>query len=357
MPNFAINGRYLVRKQTGQERFASEIVAELDKIVEKDIFVVVVPEYASEHLPCYQNISIVRYGKVKGSFWEQINFFYYIKKNHLISVNLTTTCPFVSPDVVCIHDAAYYEITKLLTRNIYGKMSTIWHKILAYGAAKWAKKIITVSNYSKMRLSKILNISEDRFVIIRNAWQHYNRIVPDETIFYMLPPKIVRHKFFLALSSLSPQKNFVWVKEVAKRNPDKQFIICGNSKGASNLSEKDFYNNNIFFTGYINDEQVKALMLNCRAFIHPALYEGFGIPPLEALSCGAQLILSTATCLPEIYGAAAHYIDPNNYEYDLDEILKTPVADPSTVLKKFCWEAEAKKLNDSLVGLISLKRI
>jgi glycosyltransferase involved in cell wall biosynthesis len=58
---------------------------------------------------------------------------------------------------------------------------------------------------------------------------------------------------------------------------------------------------NIHFTGYLTDGEIKALMQNCRAFIHPAIYEGFGIPPLEAMSCGADLIISTATCLPEIY--------------------------------------------------------
>ena len=81
-----------------------------------------------------------------------------------------------------------------------------------------------------------------------------------------------------------------------------------------------------------------------RAFIHPAIYEGFGIPPLEALSSGANLIVSTATCLPEIYEDAAHYIDPYDYDVDLEKLLSEPVEPASKVLDKYNWAREAEKL-------------
>ena len=101
---------------------------------------------------------------------------------------------------------------------------------------------------------------------------------------------------------------------------------------------------NMFFTGYISDGQIKSLMSHCKAFIHPAIYEGFGIPPLEAMSCGATLILSTATCLPEIYGKSAHYIDPYCYDIDLDVIVQEHVEKSQIVLEKYNWSIEAKKL-------------
>lgn len=342
MPKYAINGRYIVRKLTGQERFASELVAELDKIVQNDDFVIVVPEYARE-IPAYKNISVVRYGKIKSHLWEQVSFYNYIKRNKLISINLTTTCPFLSPDIVCIHDAAYYEISSLLSQNIYGKLSLLWHKLLIHSASKKAKLILTVSEYSKKRLSKIMNIPEDKIFILRNAWQHIERINQDESIFSKLPIDIRTGGFYLALSSLAPQKNFFWIEEVAKRNPSNQFIICGGSSSNLDLSI-DKTIRNLHFTGYIPDEQIKALMKKCKAFIHPAIYEGFGIPPLEALACGAQIIISSTTCLPEIYGKSAHYIDPYNYDYNLDEILNEPVQDVHKTLAKYNWTDEAKKL-------------
>ena len=340
---YAINGRFVVRKQTGQERFATELLRELDKICVKDEFVLVVPEYATT-LPDYKHIKIVKYGRVKSHFWEQINLYRYCKKHHLVSVNLTSTCPLLDSGIVCCHDAATYEIRDLLTQNIYGKLSQVWHLWMLNAVRRTNYPIITVSNYSKARLSRYMKVPESRFHVISNAWQHYERVDEDDSIFGKLPKGYNRGEYFLALSSLSPQKNFIWIKEVAKRNPEKRFVIVGKSEGIAKLGISELQENNIHFTGYLADAEIKSLMKGCRAFIHPAVYEGFGIPPIEALSCGAELIVSTATCLPEVYGNSAHYIDPYNYDVNLDEILKQPVAPASEVLDRYSWANEAKKL-------------
>lgn len=340
---YAINGRFVVRKLTGQERFATELLRELDKICEKDEFVMVVPEYA-ETLPDYKNIKIVKYGKVKSHFWEQISLYRYCKKHHLVSVNLTSTCPLLDSGIVCCHDAAAYEIRELLTQNLYGRLSYIWHQMMIEAVKRSKYPIITVSNYSKSRLSKFMKVPESRFHVISNAWQHYLRVNEDESIFEKLPKGYVRGEYFMALSSLSPQKNFIWVKEVAKRNLEKKFLIVGRAEGFTKLGIDDLQGSNILFTGYLTDGEIKSLMKGCRAFIHPAVYEGFGIPPIEALACRAELIVSTAACLPEVYGNSAHYIDPHNYDVDLDELLKEPVAPASQVLDKYSWSSEAKKL-------------
>lgn len=340
---YAINGRFVVRKLTGQERFATELLRELDKICEKDEFVLVVPEYA-ETLPDYKNIKIVKYGKVKSHFWEQISLYRYCKKHHLVSVNLTSTCPLLDSGIVCCHDAASYEIRELLTQNLYGRLSYIWHQMMIEAVKRSKYPIITVSRYSKSRLSKFMKVPESRFHVISNAWQHYLRVNEDESIFEKLPKGYDRGEYYMALSSLSPQKNFIWVKEVAKRNPQKKFLIVGRAEGFTKLGTDELQESNLHFTGYLTDGEIKSLMTRCRAFIHPAVYEGFGIPPIEALSCGAELIVSTAACLPEVYGNSAHYIDPYNYDVDLDELLKEPVAPASEVLDKYSWSKEAKKL-------------
>ncbi|SMP40400.1 glycosyltransferase family 1 protein [Fibrobacter sp. UWB10] len=343
MHRFALNGRFTARKLTGQERFAKELILELDKLPEAQEFVLVVPEYAS-CIPELKHIEVVKYGRVKSHLWEQISFYRYIKKNKLLSINLTTTCPFFSPDIVCIHDAAYYEISNLLTTTLYGKLSTLWHKLLAWASAKWAKKILTVSNYSKTRLSEILKVSSGRIDVVYDAWQHFNRVGLDDEIFSCLPANVKKKEYILALSSLLPQKNFIWIKEVAKRNSDLQFVVCGKSVNLSSYKENDLKCENVHFTGYISDAQVKSLMSNCLAFVHPAIYEGFGIPPLEAMSCGAKVVVSRATCLPELYEDAAYYIDPYDYDVDLKKLLSQHVASSEKILKKFDWGKEAKKM-------------
>jgi glycosyltransferase involved in cell wall biosynthesis len=83
-------------------------------------------------------------------------------------------------------------------------------------------------------------------------------------------------------------------------------------------------------------------MANCKAFLFPSLYEGFGLPPLEALSVGANVICSNTSCLPEIYADSVHYIDPDRYDYDLDEVLNSVVSAPDYTLEKYSWEKSTK---------------
>lgn len=344
---YAFNGRFLTKATTGQERFAMELISHLDKICSKGEFCVVTSELVKD-LPKYENIEIVQTGRLKREAWEQFCLGPYLRKHHLRCVNLTTTFPLLHADVVCLHDAMIFEIGRMCMGSIYGVLGLFWKRMLFRIAKHSASHILTVSEYSKNKLNAILGIPKEKISVIYNAWQHFNRIVADEGIFDRLPEKIQKGDYFFSLSSLTPQKNFIWIMEVANKNPQLQFVVTGKAEGFTRLGVNELKTNNIHFTGYLSDGEVKALMQYCRAFIHPAIYEGFGIPPIEALSCGAELIVSTATCLPEIYERSVHYIDPYNYDVDIDKLLSESVEPASKVLDKFKWEREAKKLYDVL---------
>lgn len=340
---YAFNGRFLTKTMTGQERFAMELISHLDKICKKGEFCVVTSELVTE-LPKWENIEIIQTGRMKREAWEQFCLGPYLRKHNLKCVNLTTTFALGHCEVVCIHDASIFEIGTKFMHSAYGFFGTIWKWMLCRIAAKKADRILTVSNYSKEKLHEILNIPMEKISVVSNAWQHYERVKRDDTVFDRMPKYIEKRKYFFSMSSLSPQKNFIWIMEVAKRNPNSQFVITGKAEGFTQLGADDLKTSNLHFTGYLTDGEIKALMSECRAFIHPAIYEGFGIPPLEALSCGAELIISTATCLPEIYEKSAHYIDPYNYDVDLERLLSEPVEPASKVLEKYNWAREAEKL-------------
>ena len=340
---YAFNGRFLMKKLTGQERFASELISCIDKISKKGEFCVITSENPV-WLPQYENIEIVQVGRLKREAWEQFCLGPYLRKNNLKCINLTSTFAFGHCDVVCLHDASIFEIGRQYMHSLYGFFGTIWKWLLFKVAAKKADKILTVSEYSKKKLSEILGVPHDKITVVYNAWQHYKCVAIDGGIQQRLPQNVKVGEYFFALSSLSPQKNFVWIKEVAKRNPNSMFVITGKAEGFTHLGIDDLKTNNLYFTGYLSDGEIKWLMQNCRAFIHPAIYEGFGIPPLEAMSCGAEVIVSTATCLPEIYQKSVHYIDPYDYEVDLDALLKQPIESREKVLERFSWQREAEKL-------------
>ena len=113
---------------------------------------------------------------------------------------------------------------------------------------------------------------------------------------------------------------------------------------------------NVLLLGYVSDQQVKYLMKNCRAFVFPSYYEGFGIPPLEALVCGAKIIVGKAASLPEIYGNTALYIDPENTNCNLSQMTDSfnpDQKDIESVLNEYSYDKAAKKLYNSIQQLNS----
>lgn len=101
--------------------------------------------------------------------------------------------------------------------------------------------------------------------------------------------------------------------------------------------------------GYVKDEEAKTLMRDCEAFLFPVFYEGFGIPPMEALSAGAkEIIVSDIEVMHEVYENRAIYIDPYNYEYDFSELIKNKKERGNNPLAKYSWECSAELLYNTL---------
>lgn len=338
MVKYFIDGRFTVRNFGGQERFAYELLKELDEIVDGYDISLVVPLYSTK-IDKYTNIKVVKYGKhKKGLLWEQIDFYKYVTKHKGIGIYLLNTWSIITPNIVTIHDMSVFDIPKMY-KNIYGILSVKYHRLLYYIAAKKAEKIITVSEFSKDRISKILKVDRDKIFVIGNGWQHVNRIKEDFTVFDK-HPEICKGKYFFSVSSLTPQKNFKWVKENAFFNLQNMYVIAGEKIKLSN-EKLDEYPSNVLFLGRVEDGEMKALMNNCKAFIHPAIYEGFGITPMEALSVGAKVIVSNASCLPEIYADSVYYVDPYNCKINLDELLSENVESADEVLNKYSWKTSA----------------
>ena len=131
----------------------------------------------------------------------------------------------------------------------------------------------------------------------------------------------------------------------AKQSPNKTFVISGSTNFEGNAGSESIPEN-VIFTGYLTDEEIKSLMANCTAFIQPSIIEGFGIPPMEAMSAGANCIVSNTSSLPEIYRNSVWYIDPLNYEnINLEDIMANEIESKDLILNRFSWEKSSLKLN------------
>ena len=338
MLKFAINGFY---NPGGQERFLFECLRELDKICCGVDIIVVAPKNKKLNIEL-KNIPIVYYGKKNKLFWVQFSFFRFLKKNKRIGINVFNVCPLFRPDIMFIHDLTPLIYKKLFT-GFKGKLSYLYGELCRKAACKHGIRILTVSHNSKKDILKYYHIPEEKVVVIGNAWQHMQRIEEDASIFEK-NPSLKKGEYYLSVGSLAPHKNFRWIKEVAARNKDFVFAVVGSKISLTTKEDKIIDSENLFYLGKVDDGELKALMSNCKAYIHPALYEGFGIPPMEALSVGAPVLVANTSCLPEIYNGSVHYFEPFDYDVDLEKLLSEPVDSPDSVLKKYSWKRVAMNL-------------
>lgn len=351
MKKIIINGQFTARRVTGQERFAFEIILELDKICKKGQYALVVPKNAS-NIPHLNNIPVIKFGKAKGSLWEQTFLaLYMLTHPRSISLNLLTIMPVLKPGIICIHDMSYRTHPEYC-KTFYMKVSRCWHIFQEELARRFSPLLFTVSEYSKQQMMEHLKLPSDKIVVLGNGWDHFKTVVSDDSL-AIRKPSLFENPFFFSLGSLAPNKNIQWILEVAKKHPQYNFFVGGNANlraYGTDYKEEDF--KNVKFLGYISDGDVKYLMAHCKAFIFPSFFEGFGIPPLEAMSVGAKCIIAKTSCLPEIFGDAAYWIDPYDTNVDLDELLSKEVASPKTILEKYTFESFAGVMHKTLLELI-----
>lgn len=336
-----IDGRQLCGETGGVQRFIREILQELDQISPPDKYEILVPPDA-ENLPAYKNLAIRRYGALKGLVWEQICLPWYLLTRRRFGVFPCTIVPMLYPHGLAIlHDVMIAKLPEL--RESIESPFARWMLLLNYRiAAKRASVLATVSEFSKQDIAELYHVPKDRIYVIGNAWQHIRRVGTDES-WREAYPQLKDGEYYFSLSANRKQKNFKWILETAKRNPDRYFAIAGCQEEWQKNVEFDAPN--ILHLGYISDEMIRSLIEHCRAFLFPSFYEGFGIPPMEALALGAKIVIARASCLPELYRDSAYYVDPFDYNVDLDKLLVQEVEPASKVLERFGWDISARKMD------------
>ncbi len=347
MTKVLINGSFFCRNLTGIERFAHEICKRLDNLAKENELAILIPSNADPKIiPQYKKIEIIKSDKICKIFpiWEHIHFPKAAKKIKAMPLDFSNATPLFYPGIVFVHDI-YAKVCPDDFHSLKEKLIRLYDCSMFAHAAKHAKLLITVSEFSKKQISETYHINPEKIQVIYNGWEHYKSIKEDNSIFEKFP-KLKSGEYFFTLGSLSKRKNLKWIASYAQKHPESIFAVSGKAISGLVSNELSVLQTleNVVLCGYVSDGQVKALMRNCRAFIFPSYYEGFGIPPLEALSCGAKIIISNAACLPELYGTAAHYIDPEKTDCDLEKILLKPVTEVAYLLEKYSYAKSAQKL-------------
>ena len=346
-----INGRFLTQKLTGVQRYAVEVVKAMDRLLEEETYsnlqcIIVTPKEPI-YTVALKNISCITVGCHQGYFWEQIELPFFVKKEWLIG--LCNCAPlFKRNQYVTIHDTAVYDVP----RN-YSWVFRIWYKFMYAAISKSAKGVFTVSKFSKEQIIRHLNIDQSKIYVGYNSAEHLLKNTRKNNDTNMIGNT---EKYVLAVGSISPSKNFSLVLKTAALMPDVSFIIVG-GKNNKVLSEcnMDTIPKNVNFIGYVSDEDLIRLYQNAQCFVFPSLYEGFGIPPLEAMACGCPVVVSDIKVLREVCGAAALYCDiydPNSMCSEIKKLFndsdfrKQQIQNGFKQVKRYKWENTARMIFD-----------
>ena len=343
-----VNGVFVGRRASGLERFAVETLRALDEMVPGGRFRLLVPKHADvSAVSDFKNIEIIRYGNFKGALWEQLELARYAHRHGMKVLSLTNTVPFRHADYACIHDVFYVTHAREFSRSLKGLLSMWWHRLHYRTIAKQGKIVFTVSEYSARQITDVLGIERTRIVVLGNGWEHMERITSDESIFRTFAG-LERGRYFLAIGNRAPYKNIAWILAMAATYPESTWVIVGAPMRTARSDDRRLPN--VIFTAHLSDGEMKALMENCRMLVHPSLDEGFGIPPLEALSLGRPILISRRAGLPEIYGDAAYWIDDPlkpDRGFEMQKKMDLKSQETAAVLARHTWKCVAGRLLDA----------
>jgi glycosyltransferase involved in cell wall biosynthesis len=247
-----------------------------------------------------------------------------------------------SRSIVTIHDCIHIMFPQYLpNRMAYGyAWASMW------SAARQSSRILTVSEASKRDIIRFFNVPADKIVVVYNAIDERFSVPPSEEDVERVRERYQLHgRFILYTGNIKPHKNLVRLIEafadIRKRGfDDVSLLIIGDEISKLPALRRAVHSHKLHkhvrFLGYLSDDMLAILYRLAAVFVFPSLYEGFGLPPLEAMASGTPVVTSNVSSLPEVTGGAAVLVDP----YDVDSIrdgIERVLSDPA-----LCADLRAK---------------
>ncbi|MFL9907842.1 glycosyltransferase family 4 protein [Paraburkholderia sp. RL17-337-BIB-A] len=307
--HISINGRFLGRRPTGVDRFAYEVVRELDELVAAkdpqtaglsiDVLVPVGVKLAPGTFPQLN----VRAVAGAGQRWEQISLPFAARGTLLL--NLCNAGPLLFRNqVTVLHDAAPIRVPEAYTRAF-----RTWYAVMAPCIGRVSRRVLTVSEFSRREIASAYRIPSAKIGVLPESGEHILRAT--ETGDVVRKYDLGRRPYVLAVSSASRHKNFRLVIDAIELlgASSYDFVIVGANLPIFNADEQvlpPF----VKHLGYVSDAELKDLFHHAACFVFPSLYEGYGLPPVEAMTLGCPVIASNLPSIREACGDAALYISP-----------------------------------------------
>lgn len=362
--HIAIDAR-IINSTTG--RYVERLLHHLQQVDSENSYSILVRDKDKEYWkPTNPRFSIVVADFADYSFGEQLGLKKLLDK---LAPDLVHFCMPQQPILYKgTHVTTVHDLTLLNTYNsdknwlIFHLKQFVGHFVFKT-IAKTSHTIITPTQYTKDTYAQFAGISPDKIVVTYEAAE----IGTTTSTAYEVPFE----KYIMYVGQQSDYKNIRRLgdahQKLLETHPDLGLILVG-KKNASALRNEAYFTEkkykNIYFAGFVPDEQLAWLFKQCEAYVFPSLMEGFGLPGLEAMAQGAPLVSSNATCLPEVYGDAAEYFDPLNIDdmaAAIIRILDTPsrreelIQKGSKKVREYSWRRMAEQTHGVYMNALAAK--
>lgn len=317
MKRLYINGKFCVQRVTGVQRVAGEVVRALDRqrIAAPESGpppTLLVPPGAQP--PALQAIDVCTVsGPASPAAWEQWALPRAASDGLLLSV--AGSAPAFAAQQACfMHDAAIFDHPQA-----YAWSFRTWYRWRFRRLVRGPAMLFTVSEFSRNCLAVALGQPKARWHVLSPGADHLDAVQSDEAWFAAQGLK--PGGYLLAVGSANPTKNHgrlcqAWTR-LARGDTSSLVIVSGRARGVF-AAERPVPAEGVLALGQASDAELKALYAHASGFIFPSLYEGFGLPPLEAMACGCPVAAAQAGSIPEVCGDAVLGFDP----LDVDAIAR-----------------------------------
>jgi glycosyltransferase involved in cell wall biosynthesis len=295
-----------------------------------------------------------------------------LRRNPVDVLHVQYTAPPLAPCpvVTTIHDLAFEHIPRTFNRRSWMQL-----RLTVRRTARRAAQIITVSEYSRQDISKSYRVDPELITVTPEAAPAWFSQVTNETELRKVRENYgIEGDYILSLCSIQPRKNLVRLIEayslLRQSRPEvklPQLVLAGKrgwlDSETFNAAERNVRGGDILFTGYVPDKDLPALYSGATCFVYPSYFEGFGLPVLEAMQCGAPVIAGNRTSIPELVADAGLLFDPFDTASLADALKRTlDDAEYRTTLRRkglkrsaeFSWKTTAEmtlKVYEKAVGL------
>jgi glycosyltransferase involved in cell wall biosynthesis len=245
---------------------------------------------------------------IKGHLWEQFYLPTQLKRRLLWSPGNTGPLG-VSRQVLTVHDAATLDHPEWFERKF-----ALWYAALLPRLVRKVQAVITVSDFSKDRITRLTGVESERVHVIPNGVDQRFRPESPDVVKQVTTDFRLTSPYILFVGSLEPRKNLALLLEAWRLGSfdGATLVVVGASGHLFAKLQFDSIPKGVRLLGQVEDHSLPILYSGAAGFVYPSIYEGFGLPPLEALACGCPVAVSDIPVLREVCGDVAAYFDPFN---------------------------------------------